>query len=216
MKKTVRFFAMAAIALGMTLAVGCDKDNTDDGNGGGNNGGNTENLPTTIDENFNNGFPAGWTAIDADGDGQNWILASQSWFATNGNGGSDLGIDGSDCICSASFINGIGALTTDQYLVLPKLFIPNEGRTLTYQVTNFQAQYPDQYSVVVGTLADGTFTITGTLQEPERVSTGINDQSGYTARSISLDAYKGQSIYIAFRHNDTDAYWLFLDDVKVQ
>lgn len=216
MKKVVRFFAIAAIAFGMTMAVGCDKDNTDDNGGNGGNGGNSENLPTTIDENFNNGFPAGWTAVDADGDGHNWVLDSQSWFATSGTGSELHGTDGSDCMASASFINGTGALNTDQYLVLPKLFIPNEGRTLTYQVTNFQAQYPDQYSVVVGTLENGTFTITGTLQAPERVGTGINEQTGYTSRSISLEAYKGQSIYIAFRHNDTDAYWMFIDDVKVQ
>ncbi|MBR4505232.1 MAG: choice-of-anchor J domain-containing protein [Bacteroidales bacterium] len=218
MKKVFRLMAIAAITCGLCMNVGCGKDEEDgDGNGGNNTPVvNPENLPTTIDEHFDNGMPEGWVAIDADGDGYNWVLASQSWFATNGTGNAAFGIDGSDCMASASFINGINALTTDQYLVLPKLYIPEEGRTLTYQVTNYQAQYPDQYSVVVGTLENGTFNVTATLQAPERVNTGIAEETGYTARTISLNDYKDQSIYIAFRHNDSDAYWLFVDDVKVE
>ena len=60
MKKVFRFFAIAAIACGMTMAVSCNKDDNGEngGNGGNGGGGNTENLPTTIDENFNNGLPS--------------------------------------------------------------------------------------------------------------------------------------------------------------
>lgn len=212
MKKYFRFFAIAAIALGMTMAVSCNKDEDENG---GNGGGNSENLPTTIDENFDNGFPAGWTAIDADGDGYNWELCSQSWWSTTSN--PTQGVDGSDCMASASFRNDLqAALNTDQYLVMPKIYVPAEGSTLTYMVTNYQAQYPDQYSVVVGTLENGTFTVTGTLQAPERVTTGVAEGSGWTTRTISLENYKDKSIQIAFRHNDSDAYWLFLDNVKVE
>lgn len=213
----MRIFTVAAIAFGMTMAVSCNKDPEDNGggNGGGNNGGNggnTENLPTTIDENFNNGLPSTWTAIDADGDGYNWVSYDQSWFATNGTG-EPFGTDGSNCMVSASFINGINELNTDNYLVMPKLYI-EDGSKLTYKIGSYQAQYADSYEVVVGTMANGAFTITKTLLS-EVASSGYSDGNGLVNKTIDLSELKGQSVYIAFRHHCTDCYWIILEDVKV-
>ena len=75
MKKAFKFMAIAAIAFGMSMTVACTDDSENSGNGNGN-GGNTENLPTTIDENFDNGMPSDWTCIDADGDGIDWMCTS--------------------------------------------------------------------------------------------------------------------------------------------
>ena len=210
MKKVFRFFALAAIVCGMTMAVSCGKD---DGEDGGTTGGNTENLPTTLDENFNNGLPSTWTAIDADGDGYNWTPFSNSWWSQN-SGQTPFGTDDSDCMVSASFINGIEALNTDNYLVMPKLYI-NDGAKLTYKIASYQAQYADSYSVVAGTLENGTFTITSTLFS-DVANSGIADGDGLVEKTVDLSVLKDQSVYIAFRHNCTDCYWLVLDDVMVQ
>lgn len=208
MKKLVRFFAIAAIAFGMTMAVAC----TDDPEDGPNGGGNSENLPTTIDENFNNGLPSTWTSIDADGDGYAWVDYSHSWFASNGTG-DPFGSDGSNCMVSASFINNVGALNTDNYLVLPKMYI-EEGSKLTYKIASYQSEYADSYSVVIGKLENGVFTTTATLVN-ETATTGIRENGGLGDKTIDLNEYKGQSVYIAFRHNCSDCYWLVLDDVKI-
>lgn len=203
MKKVYRFFTIAAIAFGMTMAVSCSKD---DDNNGGEGGGNTENLPTTIDENFNNGIPSTWTNIDADGDGNVWIASSVQF-------GDPCGPDGTECAASASYTNQLGPLNADNYLVSPKIYI-EDGAVLTYDVTNFQAQFPDQYSVVIGTVENGTFKTEATIVT-ERVSTGFYENGAYTSRRYDLSAYKGKSVCIAFRHHDNDAYWLLIDNVKV-
>ena len=212
MKKVFRFFAIAASACGMTMAVSCNKDDNGEngGNGGNGGGGNTENLPTTIDENFDNGMPSGWTSIDADGDGYEWVSFDESFF---GDQGTEFFGNGTNCMLSASYINGVGALSTDNYLVMPKVYI-EDGATLSYQIASYQLQYADSYQVVIGTLANGTFTVSETLLTEETTG-GISDGNGFVLRSIDLSAYKGQSLYIAFRHNCEDCYWLVLDDVKI-
>lgn len=201
MKKFTFFMAVAALACGM-MVVSCNKDDEENG------GGNTNNLPTTIDENFDNGIPSSWTVIDADGDGHVW-MASTAQFQ------QPCGVNNTDCAASASYTNTDGALETDNYLVSPKIYV-NEGATLTYQVTNFQAEYPDQYSCMLGTVENGSFKAIATLVT-ERVNTGFYDGNGaYTSKSFDLSQYKGKEVCIAFRHNDTDAYWLLIDNVKVQ
>ncbi len=201
MKKFASFMTIAALVCGMTMAVGCSKDEEE--NGGNNGGGNTSNLPTTIDENFDNGLPGGWTVIDADGDGNNWI-SSSSYFS------QPCGVDGTACMASASYINETGVLTTDNYLVSPKIYV-SDGATLTYQVSNYQAEYPDQYSAMLGTVENGAFKAIATLVT-ERVST---DYQSFTTKTFDLSQYKGKEVCIAFRHNDSDAYWLLIDNVKV-
>ena len=202
MKKFTFFMSVAALACGMML-VSCNKDEKDD-----NGGGNTNNLPTTIDENFDNGIPSSWTVIDADGDGH-------VWMASAANFQNPCGVDGTECAASASYTNSDGVLNTDNYLVSPKIYV-KDGATLTYQVTNYQSEYPDQYSVMLGTVENGTFKAIATLVT-ERVSTGYYDGDGaYTAKSFNLSEYKGKEVCVAFRHNDSDAYWLLIDNVKVQ
>ena len=112
---------------------------------------------------------------------------------------------------SASFINQIGALNPDNYLISPEIIIPAEGATLNYYVGAVDADYfTENYSVLVSTTgsspADFTNTIfTGTLSSPD-----------FTLKSMSLSAFAGQTIRIAFRHHDSyDVYWMLIDDVEV-
>ena len=208
MKKAFKFMAIAAIAFGMSMTVACTDDSENSGNGNGN-GGNTENLPTTIDENFDNGMPSGWTCIDADGDGNNWVICSQSWFGQNGF--DNQGVNGTDCMMSASYINNIGALYPDNYLVSPKIKI-TEGATLTYQVGATDANYYEEhYAVLVGTIENGAFNKVASLLDE------IVPSADFTTRTVDLSAYAGQNLCIAFRHFDiTDMYWMAIDNVQVQ
>ena len=121
------------------------------------------------------------------------------------------GHTGSGAMGSASFINNIGALNPDNYLISPEIIIPAEGATLNYYVGAVDADYfTENYSVLVSTTgsspADFTNTIfTGTLSSPD-----------FTLKSMSLSAFAGQTIRIAFRHHDSyDVYWMLIDDVEV-
>ena len=212
MKKSFRFFAIALISMGMVMAVSCGKDNEGDGNDTPGNRGNVNNLPTTIDEGFETGVPEGWTNIDADGDGFSWEIG---YGPNSGRPGPySQGMDGSNCILSASYDGDFGPLTPDNYLVSPEIYIPAEGsHTLTWYDAAQDPAYPaEHYAVYVGTLSNGTFTPMG-----EPIFSITLSSGEFIQRSVSLDSYKDKDIRIAFRHfGVTDMFYMKLDNVKVQ
>ena len=159
-------------------------------------------LPTNIYETFENGIPSTWTNIDADGDGYRW----ENTLALSSGEESDP----YPCAMSASYRNDVGALTPDNYLVSPRITIPN-GAILTYQVGGIDANYyAEHYTVYVGTVNYGTFYPTATLLSEYVPSVDP------TTRTINLSAYAGQNLSIAFRHhNITDMYYMTIDNVIV-
>lgn len=148
-------------------------------------------------------LPTGWIAIDGDGDGYNWD--TEYWPATSTNPAHT----GSNCIASASYINDIGALNPDNWLISPAVTL-TANSTLSFWVADFS--YPETYTVYISTTtptipAFTTVLMTGTTNEDEIV---------YEQKNVDLSSYTGQTVYIAFRHhNSNDNYWLFLDDVEI-
>lgn len=194
MKKVFRVFAIAALAFCMTTAVSCGKEE--------------ENGPDVLLEevNFDNGIPSDWTIIDADGDGQTWIDAMGRF-----NGSIPSWIEfGNNCAVSASFINNIGVLTPDNYLVLPQMHIGKDHQ-LSYQICSTDDNdFAEHYAVYVGKLDNGTFTPIGTVTEETLTTKSIQ------SRIFSLNEWSGKDVCIAFRHfNCTNMYWFCLDNVKV-
>ena len=176
-------------------------------NGGG--GGES----TLLYEGFENGIPSSWTRIDADGDGNGWLSATDVFPNSSGIGHSSS----NSCAASQSYINNVGALTPDNYLVSPSVTIPNtNGYTLDWYVAAQDASYPSEYySVYVGTMSGGTFVPYGTLYS-ETVSAKSKVQGTWRYRSVNLNSYKGQTVRFAFRHHDcTDMFLLLIDDVSV-
>ena len=144
-----------------------------------------------------------WTFIDADGDGYGWDF--ENWAGTNAVR------TGSAAAASASYINNIGALSPDNWMITPQLQIPAEGATLNYYVRTYQQEYPDDfYAVLVSTTGTNTADFTHTIYS------GTAAQASYYLKSLDLSAFAGQNIYIAFRHyNCTDVYWMLIDDLQV-
>ena len=206
MKKMFRFFTIAALAFGMTMAVGCGKPDDGEDNGGGN-GGNDNGPAILLEENFDNGIPAEWNNIDADGDGVMWVLGSDI-------AGGPVGYNSTECAASQSYINNEGPLTPDNYLVTPVLDFAGEY-TLTWKVCAQDASYPeDHYQVLVGTVENGVFKQTAKVYEETLAA--AKAQGAWLSRSVSLKDYKGKKLAIAFRHCEcTDAFWMNIDEVKV-
>jgi len=205
MKKFFKFFSIAALAFCTVSLVSCQDEN-------GENGEATEDEPEAvavlIDEQFET-MPTDWTLIDADGDGFNWEIG---YGENSGQGPYISGIDGSNCISSASWDATAGALTPDNYLVSPEIYIHSTGGyTLTWYDAAQDANYPsDNYTVYAGTLDNGVFTPLATLH------TQVIESGDYTLRSASLDEFKKQNIRIAFRHHDcSDWFVMKIDNVKV-
>lgn len=152
-------------------------------------------------EGFENGVPSSITLVDNDGDGYGWD--NNTWSAAYANTGSKL-------IASASYINDVGALSPDNWMILPAMAIPAGTQyTLSWYARDFQ--YTENYGIFIGT----TGTVAA-LSATTPVATFTTNGVNYEKKSVDLSAYAGQTIYIAFRHyNVTDMYWLMIDDIRV-
>lgn len=155
-------------------------------------------------------LPTGFIAIDADGDGYNWDCTY--WNTNDGQVSNIYSHSGNGVIASASYINDIGALSPDNWLILPAFEIPAGSE---YELTWYEADYdyPESYSVYITTAGNTTNDfLAGTA-----TSFTTNGQTvSYVKRAIDLSSYAGQIVHIAFRHfNVTDNYWLFIDDIRV-
>lgn len=142
-----------------------------------------------------------WTTIDADGDGYAWDYPTESWPPVH---------SGNSCARSASYINGIGALTPDNWIISPAIIIEPDAQLRFwlrgYDDNGYEAE---KYSVYVATRNDTS----AFLANP--VSTGVTTNE-YVQTIVDLSAYAGDTIYVAFRHhNVTDMYWLNLDDFSI-
>ncbi len=163
------------------------------------------NDPVTIfTENFQSGFPSGWSVRDNDGDGRNWIHNVRS-----GNGS----------MISHSWIDNI-VLYPDNYLITPQITLTketmNDEFTLYWQIapTATQNIYKlEHYSVLISTTGTAVSDFTTLFSE---TLTGSMTSWGYVNRSLDLSAYRGSTVYIAFRHHNChDMDRITLDNVRI-
>ena len=163
-----------------------------------------------IDEDFENGLPTGWATIDADGDGYNW---------------EDTGMEGHNggaCITSASYVNYVGPLTPNNYLVTPQVAL---GGTFSFWACAQDASYAaEHFGVAVSTASQTNANDFTTIQEwtmtakagaPTNISRdGSRTQGNWYQYTVDLSSYAGQVGFIAIRHfNCTDEFYLNVDDV---
>ena len=167
---------------------------------------NVTSFPWT--EDFETGTtPTGFTFVDSDNDGNNWdptYLYGQGYGHNGSNG----------MIASASYDNNSGALTPDNWMILPAFNIPSSAADyeLTWyekgQDANYAAEY---YSVYINTTGASVANFTATTAVLTSTATG-----SWVKKTVSLANYAGQTIYIAFRHhNITDMFYLDIDDMRV-
>ncbi len=193
------------------------------GGGGGTGGGNGD----TFSVDFEGGLPADWTVIDGNNDGYTWCATSA--IPTTWTYYASLTLDwyhsGSDAMCSGSYINGVGAINPDEYLVSPQVNIVN-GSTFSFWAAATDASYAaDHFGVFVsdnGT--DWTMVNEWTLTAKSGAKSGDirasrdgagNRLGNWYNYSVDLSAYAGQK-YIAIRHfNCYDQYIMCIDDVEL-
>ena len=174
--------------------------------------GGCEGDEFTVD--FESGMPAGWTTIDADGDGYNWNLSSSTMGAGYGHNGS------SDMIFSQSYDNNYGALTPDNYLVSPAVTLC-EGSTFSFWACAQDASWSAEHfgvaisddGVNFGMVQEWTMTAKGERYDGPR---GMRDQGSWYQYSVDLSDYAGEGRYIAIRHfNCTDMFYIDVDDIEL-
>ena len=175
----------------------------------------------TFSVDFEDGMPAGWTTIDADGDGYNWMLGSVAFQ------GQSLGHNAStDFACSASYENTYGALYPDNYLVSPQVTL-GSGSTFSFYACAQDASYSaEHFGVAVSTtgtspsdftiIQEWTMTAKGGGMPTIHTRSGNRVQGNWYQYTVDLSAYAGQQVYIAIRHfNCNDWFYLDVDDVML-
>ena len=151
---------------------------------------------------FEDGWPEGWTTIDADGDGRAW----KCW--TTEGVKDDLWHSGKYCMMSESYTPDVeeGALDPDNWLVTPEIEL---GGSVSFWMRSAVKDYPDNFSVRLSTTGCAVEDFSTELL-PQTTAEGE-----YTEYRIDLSEYSGKG-YVAFRHHDSaDMYYLLLDDVTI-
>ena len=151
-------------------------------------------------EDFESGMPSDWITIDADGDGEEWYF----------KGGMDEEFyhSGTGLVTSASYINYVGALTPDNWLISPQIEL---GGSISVWLNGQDVKdNKEHFAIYLSTTGTEVTDFTVTLV-PETETT--HEWKEYTA---DLSAYAGQQGYIAIRHfNCTNMFRLNVDDFRV-
>lgn len=157
------------------------------------------------EEDFEAGFPAGWTVVDGDGltprtetglmpgwqlgqdykDTTNHLMLSPSWYDNGGGVSNDWVISPQISLGSNSCLSWTAYSQDDGFLEAYEVYISTTGN----DTSDFLAQ----------TMVDTVFT----------------ERNDYTIRALSLVDYAGQDIYVAFRQVSDDKFVLTLDNFKV-
>jgi len=166
---------------------------------------------TLFYENFENSssLPSGFWAYDADGDGNNWIVDSDGWsgYPTSGN-----------CLASNSHLNP-GKL--DEWLMMPAVELRGEEQA------DFELSFMMESSYMPGAsdwmqvyVSETAITDPLVLTQDQLVSDILfYSGSSYEEFIVNLNAYRGKTVHIAFRHYNksyTSTWQLYMDDILVR
>lgn len=151
-----------------------------------------------------------WKFIDADGDGFNWN--TDYLRDATGEDGNYMGHNNSTgLVGSASWNQSTGALTPDNWMILPAMALPADAQLyLSWYEKGQDPEYAEEhYSVYISTTGNNVNDFT--TASGNFVATGE-----WVGHNINLGQYAGQTIYIAFRHHDcTDMFYLDIDDIMI-
>lgn len=172
------------------------------------------NAQTTyLDEDFEEieDFPLGWQNIDADGDGYTWGILQVTDQA--GDPVTPLSA------ISRSWLGSEGALTPDNWLILPAIDLSAEEGTVTLEYETLVPAFSwdeEHYSIYVATSDDPTALEAADLQMSETLG-DENNTGTPVSHTFDLSSMAGEStVYIAIRHHDvTDMDYIAFDYLLV-
>lgn len=156
-------------------------------------------------ENFNNssGIPIGWSAFD-NGLGKpeiDWHTIS----GTNAYQGSSMALD---------IQSTLSAVNCEEYLVTPLIKISNNSKLVFNTKSFFDGNQNTTYSIRISNTDQNNPLSFTTIQSWNEFHLDGNT-GNYTQKIVSLDAFVGQDVYIAFvRTNENGDRWL-IDDVSI-
>ena len=162
-------------------------------------------------ENFDAGLtiPAGWTSFR----GTNGLGTAFDWTfiaSTRANSGANVAF--------VRYEAGTGGVNED-WLVTPLINLTNytNASLRFYANQQYTAAYGTVYEILVSTTSQtsiSSFTSEATFAESDFLLT-TTPMAAADLKTVSLSAYSGQQIYIAFKMSQDDGDNWFLDTVSV-
>lgn len=165
-------------------------------------------VVTLLNEDFNNGFPAAWTRINNDGLTPQALVSfvDNAWVAYDDIDSTGMG---DSCMVATSYYSPSGA--ADDWLITPAITLKNNGNILHWQVRSQDPSFPDGYDVMIS----NTLPVMDSFYV-DTVLFAIDYESPlWYDRSVSLDDYASQTVYLAFRAKSNNQFLLLIDNVVV-
>lgn len=163
---------------------------------------------TYLDCDFSHGIPADFTLIDNDGNTPSADMAKEGfkvgtpWLAASPKGESNL------AACSTSWYTPAG--TSDDWMITSAFTVSDDGAVLSWRAKASDKRNRDGYAVYVSEVG-GKAMADFNKQQP--LFSVDKEEVAWTKHSVSLDAYKGKTITIAFVNNSKNKSRLFIDDL---
>jgi thiol-disulfide isomerase/thioredoxin len=116
--------------------------------------------------------------------------------------------NGTNVAISTSWLEPVGI--ANRWMVTPLISLPDTNNViLRWDAKAQDASFPDGYIVYISTTGNVPDSFSTVLfQRAAEVAT-------WTTRQVSLSAYAGQDVYIAFRNNSNDQFLLLVDNIFV-
>lgn len=149
----------------------------------------------------------GWTVISNGDEESAWIWSDDN---PGGYDYAELAYEGDGFLMSYSYIDYVGAYQADNWAVSPAITLPDGAATLSFYATNANAEYPETFSLYIGTTSD-VANMTKILG-PTDPSTGYSEWQHY---ELDLTDYLGQDVYLAFYDGCYDCYEIWIDQVEI-
>lgn len=123
------------------------------------------------------------------------------------------------CAFSTSWYTPTGA--SNDWMWTPLIGTIGAGAVLSWNAVTYDASFPDGYEVRIMTASQGpptggTGAIGNQITNSTVVFSTAAENTTWTARTVNLASYAGQSVYVGFRNNSNDKFLLLIDDIKVE
>jgi hypothetical protein len=153
-------------------------------------------------------FPAGWTLVNRDG---RTPAASVSYVNDAWERREDFSVNVQDSVAfSTSWYSPAGP--ADDWMITPLIGTLPTNTRLTWNALAYDPGYPDGYEVRLSTTVA---TAAGCGAGPQLFAVAA-ENSGWTARNVSLASQAGQSVYVCFHNDSVDKFLLVIDDIVVE
>lgn len=143
-------------------------------------------------------LPTGWTLIDFDGDSNNWGINNTS------------GHVGGQCVSSISWSSATGVLNPFNWIVSAPITVSGNAMLYWWVCGGDPARLGDQYKVYISTTGNDISNFGAASL------TDVTNSTTWARKQLSLSSYAGQTIWIAFVHqNSANHSMVKIDDVTI-